>query len=256
MLENEIILSLLPVLFLIVLLLIPLIIFAFIYKTRPKDTTVPELKHKSFIGPFLRQWSYWLTDPVIYIFKKLKLTPNSLTITSVVLALVSGYYYYKGSFGLAGWILVIGASLDGLDGRLARATNQVSQEGAFLDSTCDRFSDGFLLGGLALYFRNDISLLIATVIAIIGTEVVSYSKARGECQGVVTNVGLMQRPERIALLAFTSIFHPFIMLILSKYGITAEYPMIILVILLAVLTNYTALVRIITIFKEIRSKTR
>jgi phosphatidylglycerophosphate synthase len=252
--EDEVFLSLLPVFIFNGVLLLCFIIFIFIYRRRPMDESVPELKHKSFVGEFLRQFGYWFTNPLTWIFIKLRFTPNTLTISSLFLACLSACYYYKGSFAAAGWILIASGALDGLDGRLARATGQVTRSGAYLDSTLDRYCDGILLAGLAMYFRDDPLMLIITILTIIGSEVVSYSKSRGESFGVNTNAGLMQRPERLVLLGLTSIFHPFIMVILSRYNITAAYPMIIIMILMCILTNYTAAVRIITVFREIKKK--
>ncbi len=254
MISNELFLTLLPVIIFNGMLLASLIIFSIIYKKRPKDESVPGFKHKTFVGDFLRQFGYWFTIPWIWIFVKLRFTPNTLTITSLVLACLSGYYYYEGSFAAGGWVLIVSGAFDGLDGRLARATGQVTRSGAFLDSTLDRYCDGILLAGIAMYFRNDPLMLLVSILTIIGSEVVSYSKSKGESFGADTSMGLMQRPERFVLLGLTSIFHPFFMVILSWYGIIKPYPIIIMMILLCILTNYTAAVRIISIFREIREK--
>ncbi|MFH0974527.1 MAG: CDP-alcohol phosphatidyltransferase family protein [Spirochaetota bacterium] len=254
MMGNEILFSLAPVIFFNCLLLSTFIIFAFIHKKRPKDNSVPEFSHKTFVGSFLREYGYWGTIPFIWFFKKLRLTPNQLTSVAPFLALVSAYFYYKGEFANAGWILIASGILDFLDGRLARATNQISKEGAYLDSNLDRYSDGIIFGGLALYYRNDLFMLIISIFSIIGIQITSYAKARGELNGISTKIGLMQRTERFVLLWVVSIFHPFIMMILNRNGITKEYPMIFALILMAVLTNYTAIVRILFTFKEIRKQ--
>lgn len=177
-----------------------------------------------------------------------------LTIISPFIAIITGYYYYKGDFGNAGWIFIGGGILDMLDGRLARVTNRITKEGAFLDSNLDRYSDGIIFGGIALYFRDNVFMLVISILTIIGIQITSYAKARGEINGITTKIGLMQRVERYVLLWIVSVFHPFIMLILNKYGITREYPVIIALILMAVLTNYTAIVRIIYIFRKIRKQ--
>jgi len=251
---NEVFMSLLPLIITNGILLLCALIFAIIYKFRPKDESVPGYSHKTFVGSFLRQFGYWFTFPLIWIFMKLKFTPNTLTISSLFLAILSAYYYSEGSFAAGGWVLVASGTLDGLDGRLARATNKVSVEGGFLDSTLDRYADGILLTGIAIFFRNEPIILLATILTIIGSMVVSYSKCKGESFGVKTNVGLMQRPERFVVLGVTSIFQPFIMVLLSSYGITKMYPIIFAIYLMCVLTNYTAIVRTVVIFKEIRAK--
>jgi CDP-diacylglycerol---glycerol-3-phosphate 3-phosphatidyltransferase len=252
MIESEVLLSLWPVIFFYCLLIVTLTIFSFIYRRRPKDVTIPSFTHKTFVGVFIREYGYWVTNPLIYIFIKLKFTPNTITLTAPFLAFLSGYFYYKGEFAFAGWILLFGGILDFMDGRLARATNQITEEGAFLDSNLDRYSDGIVFGGIALYFSNNMFMLIIVILSIIGIQITSYAKARAELSGVIAKVGLMQRTERYFLLVVVSIFYPFIMILLKKHGITKEYPMIVVLILMAVLTNYTALVRIIYTFRQIR----
>lgn len=254
MITNEILISLLPVIFFNCLLLSTYIIFLFVYRGRQKDKAIPEYSHKTFIGEFTREYGYWVTYPFMYVFIKLKLTPNTLTLVSPFIVLISGYFYAIGDFASAGWIFIAGGILDMLDGRLARTTNQITKEGAYLDSNIDRYSDGIIFGAIAVYFRNNLFMLIVTILSILGTEVTSYAKARGEINGIVTKIGLMQRTERVVLLWVVSIFHPFIMMILKRYNITTEYPIIIALILMAVLTNYTAILRIGYIFKEIRKK--
>jgi phosphatidylglycerophosphate synthase len=251
---NEIIISLWPVLFFNCLLLLTLIVFSFIYRHRPKDNTIPAFNQKTFVGLFIREYGYWVTYPLIYCFRKLKFTPNTITMAAIFLALFSGYYYYKGEFAIAGWIFMFSGILDFIDGRLARATNQITKEGAYLDSNMDRYSDGIIFGGLALYFRNNLFMLIIAILSIIGIQITSYAKARGELSGVVVKIGLMQRTERCVLIIVASIFYPFIMILLNKYGVTIEYPIIVALILMAVLTNYTAIVRIIYSFKQIRKQ--
>jgi len=253
--DNEILISLWPIIFFNLLVLVTLLIFAVIYPKRQRDATVPQYKHKSFLGSFLREYGYWFTYPFLKLFLKLKIGPNNLTACSPIIAFISGYFYYKGNFAAAGWILFCSGLLDYLDGRLARAAGKVTKEGAYLDSTLDRYSDGIVFGGIALYFHDNLFMLIITLLSILGTEVTSYAKARGEVNGIDTKIGLMQRGERFVLLWFASVFHPFIMIILSRYGITREYPIIVVLILMAVLTNYTAIIRIVYIFRKIRNQT-
>lgn len=250
--ENELLSSLWPVIFFNCILISTFIIFSIIKRYRPKDPNIPKFSHKTFIGLFLREYGYWSTYPFVYVFIKLKITPNTLTIIAPFIAIISAFFYYKGEFANAGWILIASGILDFLDGRLARSTNQITKEGAYLDSNMDRYSDGIIFAGIALYFRNNLFMLIVTILSIIGTEITSYAKARGEINGINIKIGLMQRTERFVLLWVVSIFHPFIMILLNRYGITEEYPIIIALLLMAVLTNYTAIVRIIYVFKEIR----
>ena len=252
MIQNEIILSLLPLIIINGIILISFIIFAFIYPKRPNDPEILKRMHRSFVGVFLREYWYWLTTPLTNIFRAVGLTPNYLTGISLIMAILSGYFFYKGNFALAGWILIICGTMDLLDGRLARLTNMETTEGAFFDSCADRYSDGIVILGIALHFKDNLFMLFVSIMTLIGSELISYAKARGEAIGITTNSGIMQRPERVVLISIVSVLHPFLMLILLGYNITTEYPMIVVMVLMSIMTNFTAISRIVIIFNKIR----
>ena len=252
MLKNEILWTLFPFIISVGSLLFLLLIFTFVYSRRPSNPDVVKRMHKSFLGVFLRDFWYWIIDPIVSFFIFLRISPNMITILSLIIAFFAALYYYYGAFALAGWFVVISGSLDMIDGRLARRSNSETREGAFLDSCIDRYSDGIIFIGIALYFRNDIFMLLTSILVLLGSQLVSYVKARGETLDVITKRGIMQRPERIVFLSFISVFHPFFMIISRINGIKTDIPMIIGMSLMAILTNYTALVRFIEIFRKIR----
>ncbi len=252
MIESEILRSLMPLIIVNGCVILSLIPFTIVYFRKERDQEVLARMHKTFLGVYVREFWYWLSSPAISLFKLSGLTPNMVTGISLVFAFISGYYYYNGNIGLAGWMLVISSTLDILDGKLARETGLVTREGEFFDSCVDRYADGVVFLGIALYFRNDLWMLFFSIFALVGSEVVSYARAKGEIIGVSTKKGLMQRAERNFLLCFVSLLHPLIMVVLSRYGITAAYPMIILMTVMAVLTNYTAAVRMHALFNEIK----
>ncbi len=260
---DDIVTSLLPFIVLTGAWILSLIIFAFVYPKRERTPNVLEREHPSFLGSFLREWSVWILRPPLLAFKAIGLTPNMITAISLALGFVSAYYYFLGRFATAGWILVASGALDMIDGSLARMTNRVSKEGAFFDSCSDRYSESAILTGIALYFaplrtitvfgeNTWLWLILLCILAMTGSQIVSYAKARGEAVGFSTNMGLMQRAERIAVLAIASAFYPFFRLLLVPRGIDEHWPILIALILLAVLTNYTAVTRIVIIFRAIR----
>jgi CDP-diacylglycerol---glycerol-3-phosphate 3-phosphatidyltransferase len=129
--------------------------------------------------------------------------------------------------------------LDALDGELARRTNQQSKFGAFFDSTLDRFAEGALLIGLAAYFvrQNDIMGVVVTFVALVGSLMVSYTRARAEGLGIECKVGLFSRFGRFIVLA-------------AGLLTTFVTPMIWA---LAVLSNYTAIERIVYVWRQLRN---
>lgn len=261
----DIVYSLLPLIIVNSMVILAIIVFAFLYPKRKKSEDVLRRMHPTFVGVFLRELWYWLNQPLLSLFKFLKLTPNMVTGISLILGFISAYCYMVGNFALAGWILILSATLDILDGWLARQTGQESPEGAFFDSCVDRYSEGVVFLGITLFYAihghvkmfgvNATPFIVAiSFIALIGSQIVSYAKARGEAVGSTTNAGLMQRPERVVLLSVVSVLYPFLQILLSHYGIKAHYPMILTLLLMAVLTNISAAVRIVVLFKEIRRK--
>jgi phosphatidylglycerophosphate synthase len=112
---------------------------------------------------------------------------------------------------MAGWLYVAAGVLDVLDGRLARATNQQSKAGAFLDSVTDRWGELLVFAGCA-WFLRDMVWLLAALAAMIGSVMVSYTRARGEGLGIRLSGGVMQRCGRMILVATGTLiaawFHP------------------------------------------------
>lgn len=136
---------------------------------------------------------------------RIGLTPSMLTWLGFGLNLVTAWFLLRGEF-LVGGLLVLASNLfDALDGSLARATGRVSTFGAFLDSTLDRFSEAALYLGLLLFFANQPGSEVAVslvYLAIVGSLMVSYTRARAEALDLEAKVGVFTRFERVLVLAF------------------------------------------------------
>ncbi|MBA3717377.1 MAG: CDP-alcohol phosphatidyltransferase family protein [Actinobacteria bacterium] len=138
-----------------------------------------------------------------------RVSPNALTAAGVTLcaaAAVLVYFEYRDKYlfyWVGGAVFVIGSILDILDGALARSSGKGTPFGAFLDSTTDRMSEGFVLGAIALVFSrhgNEIALAFA-IAAIAGSFLVSYTRARAEALGLRGDVGLGSRTERVVVIS-------------------------------------------------------
>lgn len=137
-----------------------------------------------------------------------RVTPNALTTAGVSLCLaasVLAYFEYRHEllfFWAAALVFVVGSLLDILDGALARAGGKTTPFGSFLDSTTDRVGEGAMLGAIALIFSrhgNEVALA-ATVAAIAGSFLVSYTRAKAEGLGLRGDVGLGSRAERVVVI--------------------------------------------------------
>ena len=138
--------------------------------------------------------------PVIELFYKIGISPNFLTILGFILVVTGSYFLAVQNFIVSGIFLTLGNICDALDGALARRFNRSTKFGAFLDSVIDRLSDAFPLMAVVYIFRNDDVLLGLSLIAIIFSFLVSYTRARAEGLGVECKVGFFERPERSIIL--------------------------------------------------------
>jgi CDP-diacylglycerol--glycerol-3-phosphate 3-phosphatidyltransferase len=150
---------------------------------------------------------FW-TDPFGRLLVRLRLRPNHLTVCGFGVSLAAAAAFASGRGRLGAALLVIAGLCDYFDGALARASGRVTPFGAFLDSVIDRYSDLVVMLGIVLLFvnaRNGRGVAI-TMVALVGSTMVSYTKARAESIGVACNVGLMERPERMICMIAGALF--------------------------------------------------
>jgi CDP-diacylglycerol--glycerol-3-phosphate 3-phosphatidyltransferase len=142
----------------------------------------------------------YVERPVARLLARLGLTPNLVTLIGLAIAGAGAYMIAVGHWWGGGLIVLFAGVFDLFDGALARATGKASDFGALLDSTIDRVSEAVvLLGLLAYYLSTDYDLgSILVYIALVGSIMVSYMRARSEGLGIDCKVGVMTRPERVA----------------------------------------------------------
>ncbi len=177
----------------------------------------------------------------------LGVTPNMLTVIGLLLSILTAIVIAQGFLFVGGLLVLFAGIFDMFDGAMARVRNAATTFGAFLDSTLDRYSEGIILFGLLFYALQHPGLqdplwpvpheqtwMIAfTYIAMVGSVMVSYTKARAEGLGLECKTGLLARPERVIILAIG---------LLTNTGIWA-------LALLAVFANVTAVERILSIWR-------
>jgi phosphatidylglycerophosphate synthase len=187
----------------------------------------------------------WFMRPIWRALASASVPPNAITALSLVLALTAGIAAASGHFALAGWLFVAGGALDFLDGRLARETGKATRSGAALDSVVDRYSDAALLVGLSWYYGGTWVLGIA-LLALTGSFLVPYVRARGEALGVVMkDVGVMQRPERVLLLGLGVALAPILQSIVAPDEAKPSYHLAAAALaIVAVFSHWTAAQRL------------
>lgn len=242
--------SLLPLAVFNVLLLGTLGYFSITYSRRQRHEDVDRKEHTHFLSSHLKEYWYWFIAPAERLCLWLRVTPNTLSVIGLIFCCISGYFFYEGRIGLGGWFMIFGATFDMFDGRIARITGQMSPYGAFFDSVIDRFSESVVFLGLAGLYRNT-WVLYPVVIGLIGSMMVSYTRARGEGIGIVCSKGIMQRPERIVYLGVGSIFSPiFAYLLKPLHPLPYDFMTIGALVLIAALTPAGAVSRMRYILAE------
>ena len=146
----------------------------------------------------------WFERPAVSILVALKFTPSVATAVGLGIAVIAAYFVYQGEFFIGGVLVLFCSVFDLLDGGIARATGRVSRRGALMDSVFDRVSELTVLIGLAMYYTsgsdaNQLGVLMA-VVAMSGSLMVSYVRARAEGLGVKGTAGFLTRPERIVIM--------------------------------------------------------
>jgi CDP-diacylglycerol---glycerol-3-phosphate 3-phosphatidyltransferase len=149
--------------------------------------------------------------PVISTLQRLGVTPNQVTVVGTLLNAGVAALIVTDHLIWAGILVLIAGIFDMLDGTLARVSQQVTPFGAFLDSTLDRVSEGIVLAAIAYHLALNGGTAGAVdaglvVLALLGSILVSYTRARAETLGVECKVGIMSRPERIILVAIGLFF--------------------------------------------------
>ncbi len=189
--------------------------------------------------------AYYVTQPIAELLARTPISPNTITWLGFLVTLGAAALIITGHLFAAGFVVLIAGFLDMLDGALARHTNQASRFGALLDSTLDRLSDGFLLLSImVLYLLREQSSIEAfiVVLALIGSLLVSYIRARAEALGLKCQVGLFTRAGRVTVLALG--------LLLSQI----DYALITALVIIVLFSFITAGQRLLYVWQQTRNR--
>ncbi len=243
------------------------------------DPAVPHQLAASGYKDRLKHMAHSVLDPVVAALARLGLQPDHVTVAGLVLSVVAGFAFFDGQNRVAALVLSLAGVCDILDGQLARRAGRVSNYGAFLDSTLDRLAEAAVLVGIAGYYASNllglqaksqamleqvvlgeiegpIALLVAqnqavepvtwlvltitAMLALVGSFMVSYTRARAEGLGLECKVGWFERPERIVLLIVAGLIQVF-------------WAMSVALLLLAILSFTTAAQRVMHVHRITRA---
>ncbi len=153
--------------------------------------------------------STYLIDFIVRFLALARIHPNVLTMAGLAITIAGAYAFGYGRFMLGGWIMVASGLFDIVDGRVARRTNRVTPFGGFLDSVMDRYADLAIYFGLLVYYArlNRFFYVVLVALAMTGSVMVSYTRARAESLFESCKVGFMERPERLVLIIIGGLFN-------------------------------------------------
>jgi CDP-diacylglycerol--glycerol-3-phosphate 3-phosphatidyltransferase len=182
-----------------------------------KKGTAPKRQrgHWETLTDWARAQGEVLLMPIIRAMGRLGIHPNTITVVGLFLQVGVGVVFGLGHVRLGGWLLLIVAPFDALDGALARALGEQSRFGAFLDSTLDRLADAALILGLTAHYvrHGTFTMVMLLLVSLVGALMVSYTRARAESLGFSCKVGLLTRLERVVLIgALSAVGLPIVMI--------------------------------------------
>jgi CDP-diacylglycerol--glycerol-3-phosphate 3-phosphatidyltransferase len=194
---------------------------------------------------WVRRWA----ERGIGVFRDSPITPNMLTLFGLAITAVGAALVAMGHLLIGGFVLLFAGLFDILDGALARAAGKVYRYGAFLDSTVDRYSEGVVYLGILIYFldRHDTLDSIILLIALAGSFLVSYVRARAQSLGFTCDVGILARPERVVIIVAGLLLEPI------RFQ---SWPSALTIALwiLAIGTNFTAVQRVWVVWQQNRAE--
>ena len=207
------------------------------------------------ISEAIGQGAKKVIDAIVRGLARSRMNPNALTFIGLLINVGCAFLYGQGLFFVAGLVMIVANLFDVLDGSVARYRGRVTRFGAFFDSVIDRYSDVVVFVGIMVFYARDTArhstLLVAlTGIALVGSVMISYSRARAESLDIACKVGFLERPERVVLLIIGSLTEipwsagPLLHSFLHKM------PQVLWV--LAVLSHWTVVHRIYHTWRELR----
>jgi CDP-diacylglycerol---glycerol-3-phosphate 3-phosphatidyltransferase len=228
-----------------------------ILKGKAQYSRVDSQGGSALLNKNVMEMGYWFIQPLGRLLVAMHITPNQISWTSFLFGILSGAALAYGHFGFGALFAFVAGFLDSLDGIVARLSGVASDAGEVLDATIDRYVEGFFLGGLTIYYHDHPALQVLTLLALMGSFMVSYSSAKAEALQISPPKGSMRRPERSVYLTLGAVLSPISITLFEtvrSYQNPIGYPMVMAVGLIAVLANVSAAERMYAIAVEIRRR--
>jgi CDP-diacylglycerol--glycerol-3-phosphate 3-phosphatidyltransferase len=206
-----------------------------------------------FLGLNLMHAGYWMLQRVVRRCTQIGVQPAAISWFSLVPAIAASFAAATGHWGAVAWCLLVSALLDVLDGAVARAANHTSEAGAVLDSVLDRYAEFIFFAGVLVYYRLRLPAQLVVLTALLGSFLVTYSTAKAEALGIEPPRGWMKRSDRLTVLILGAALAPLSLHWFEASDRPFAWPMLGALGIIAVLANFSAIVRFSTLARQVRS---
>ncbi len=209
------------------------------------DKVASEKQQSMTKSPDIRSvLAYHITRPVVQLLARTSITPTAVTWSGFLAAIGAASLVITGHLFAAGFVVLITGFFDILDGALARYTARTTRFGAVIDSVLDRLSEAVVLLGILVLYAGEqyFAGILIVGVALIGSLLVSYIRARAEAMGLECQVGLFTRAERVIVLALG--------LLLSQI----DYALVTALAIIAVFSFVTVVQRVVHVGQQAREK--
>lgn len=221
------------------------------WRGMPVDAETVRRGDSLLVGAYLRHFFFWLIRPLDRALLRSGIPANGITTLAGLVGVASGVAVAAGRFALGGWLFIASGILDTLDGRVARARNEVTAAGGALDSVLDRYVDSAVLMGLGWYYRDSWVLLLVLA-AMVGTSLVPYVRAKSESMGLRATGGLMQRADRVLYLGAAVAVSPVLEALMNPADPRPQHWIAVGgIAMIAVLSNVTAVQRLVGLMRAL-----
>lgn len=230
--------------------------FRVLKKGRAHFERVEKQKGSIFLSKAFLEAGYWVIQPVGKLLVSLRIHPHVLSWGCLFFAALSALSFAFGHFGSGGAFAICSGYLDALDGMVARTRGLDSPSGAILDTSIDRYAEALFLGGLIIHYRAFPAVVLLLVFNLLGAFMVSYGSALARNLRVQELEGPMRRPERAFYWILGAILSPISYTLFEEGPFHWGYPMLVALILVGVVSNISAIERLMQIARLAESKKR
>jgi len=236
------------------------LLLAYSIRVVVKGRYVPDRVKKEpgsvFLSRFFIEFGYWCFDPMEKVCLRLGITPNQLTAASLASSVGGAIAFASGHFTTGGWLVILCAILDALDGMVARTRGTASDAGELIDAAVDRYAEIATFAGIAAYYRSYPLGFWLAICSMGGALLVSYARAKGEISGIDARMGSMNRGERAVYIGAAGVLAPEFAHFTERGAAPHEifYLMVATLGLVAIMANVTAVRRFVFIHRELRRR--